>query len=779
LTAASVLALGLGIGATTTMFGIVRGGTRSLPLVAGADEIVAVMATVAGTGGDALLVQADYRQLKESLTQFDGLGAFRMESVNAGSDSGPAERLEAASVTTNTFDLLGVAPERGRAFGLVDGLSGAPPVMLISHELWRSRFNLDPAAVGSVVRIDGGPRTIVGVMPAGFGFPVRSKVWLPLEVDAVTPPTAASALQMFGRLAHGASLDRASREMAAAVGRLSPPFPQSPDARTASVVPFLEIETPREVLLGLRLLVGIVSLVLLVACANVANLLLARAAARSRDFAIRTALGGSRARLLIAQLTESALVAMLAAMLGIGLASVGLRFFASASANVLDAFWMDFRVDPVVAGFAGLLGFVAAAASGLIPALRATARGVIGVLANEAASTSGLRVGRLGRGLVAAQIALACGALVLTTTFVMAAASLRAVEIPFPVDRVLTAQLAAGGDVLQSNESRARLLANLRDRLMATPEISRAAFVSVFPGRGAGGWPVAFEDTAANAASGVPRTSMMAVTPEFFDLAAASARRGRLLTWQDDGRAPFVAVVNESFVARHSPTRDPLGRRLRLGTREFTIVGVVPDLLMQDIEETDGAGFYVSMLQYPPFAIRVLAETAGPALDAAPALRQAVAAVDRDLPVIEVATLREAIFADKRILDALATLFLVFGAGAIFLAGLSLHAVLSFVIAQRRRELGIRLALGASARDMAGLILRRGGMEVAWGLGLGLLAAFGLSRAIAATLERAPEAGPAALAAIAGVVAVGAALAAWRPLSRILRLDPVAALRQD
>jgi putative ABC transport system permease protein len=602
-------------------------------------------------------------------------------------------------------------------------------------------------------------------------------VWLP----AATPVTAAGVTpsgdvwQIVGRLESPATHDTAAAEVTAALRRLDAASPAA-TPRVVRVVPFIELETPREVQQGLQLLVVIVSLVLLVACANVANLLLARAASRSRDVAIRTALGASRARLLVQHLSESTLLAGCATLLGVAAATAGLRFFRAESAAVLEAFWMDFRVDPLVATFAGMLGFAAAFASGLVPAVRASRAGVSGLIGSENRTGTSLRMGRLGRGLVAVQVALACGALILTTTFVGAAGALRSVTIPFPADRVLTAQLSIPSDVLDDPQRRTEQLVQLRDRLDATPAIRRTAFVSVLPGRGAGGWPVRFVDAPGDDPRPA-RTAMIAVTPELFAIANAGAVRGRLLTWQDDHRASPVAVVNESFAARHSPGREVIGRGLRVGQRSFEIVGVVPDLLMQDVEDTDGSGFYLSMLQARPFAVRVMAETHGAAIEAAEAFRSSVADVDRDIPVLEVAPLRDAILSDKKILEAMAALFLVFGLGAVFLATVSLHAVLSFAVTRRSREFGIRSALGATARDLAALLMRRGGLEVAWGLAIGLMLAFALSRALSATLERVPAAGPGAFVAIGFIVAASALAAMWRPFRRIARLNSATLLR--
>jgi predicted permease len=775
LVVSSVLALGLGIGATTTMFGIVRGGTRGLP-VPDPGQIVFVSPGPAANAVEGFVTAAEWSRLRTSLATME-VAAFQMASVNLGRDGDqPAERVAAATVTPDAFALLRVGPALGRTLIGADARPGAPPVAVIADDLWRRRYRADRAILGAIVRVNGTPRAIVGVMPPRFGFPVNAKVWLPAaERTGAGVASPEDRFQIVGRLRPPAAHDTASNDVTAALRRLDAGS-RAAAPRSVRVVPFIEFETPREVQLGLRLLVVIVSLVLLVACANVANLLLARAAARTRDVAIRTALGASRARLIVQHLCESALLAGCATLLGVAASSAGLRFFRAESAAVLEAFWMDFRVDPLIVAFAGALGFAAAFASGLVPAIRASRAGVGGLLVSENRAGTSLRLGRLGRGLVAVQVALACGALTLTTTFVGAAGALRSVAIPFPADRVLTAQLSLPAEELDDARRRMDRLVELRDRLEAAPAIRRAAFVSVLPGRGAGGWPVRFADGPGDD----PRpatTAMIAITPELFAIAGARAVRGRLLSWQDDHRAGPAAVVNESFAARHSPGREVLGRSLRVGQRVFEIVGVVPDLLMQDVEDADGAGFYLSMLQARPFAVRVMAETEGPAIAAADGLRAGVADVDRDIPVLEVAPLRDAIFSDKKILDALAALFLVFGLGAVFLATLSLHAVLSFAVTRRSREFGIRSALGASARDLAMLLARRGGLEVAWGLAIGLALAVGVSRIIAATLERAPAAGPGAFVTIGIIVATGAVLAMWRPFRRIARLNCASLLR--
>ncbi len=713
----------------------------------------------------------------QALTSFEALGAFQTASVNISRDSAQPERLEAAFVTSNTFTLLQIGAARGRVFAAADLQPGAPDVAVISYSLWRGRFGGDDAIVGRTIRLDGRPRTVIGVMPPRFGFPINTRVWLPLDPSPAGSTGPGDDLRVFGRLRRGVSADAARRELQTTIGGLAASNPEIYHDRRAQVLPFTEMETPADIRRTLELLVALVSLVLLVACANVANLLLARAAARSRETAIQVALGASRARLVSERLVEAVVLAAVAGVAGLLLAHAGLKFFAAASSGVLDAFWVDFRVDPTVVAFATLIGLAAAVAAGLVPALRASAAGIGALMKDQSTSIAGLRIGRLGRWLVVAQLALACGLLGVTATFTRASAALRAVDIPFPARQILTAQLSVRQSVLDSVSERNTLVRRLHETLAASPDVTASALVSVLPGRGAGHWTIALPDSAT--AGDHPLAGVTMVTPEFFDLAEAGAVRGRLFTWQDDDRAAPVTVVNQSFARRFFADGDPLGRRVRLGTRDLTIVGVVRDLLMQDVEDLDGTGLYVPLLQARPYAVRVMARTVGAPRDSVGALRRAVAEVDPDLPILEAATLYDAIYADKGVLDAVAVLFLCFGLGAVFLALIGLYAVLSFVVTQRTREFGVRMALGATRGDIVRLVLRRGSVELAWGLTIGMLIAFGLSKVLAASMERLPPGGPSVFVAILLTVSIGASLAMWWPMRRAAGLAPADALRVD
>ena len=396
----AVAALAMGIGFVTTMFSIVRGGTRTLPF-ADPEQLVVLTRTVPRFGYDLDPGLFDFLTWSRQQKSFTALAAFQELSVNLSGDRQRPERRSAARVTPGTFDLLRVRAAQGRPLLEDDAQPGAPAVVILGHDLWRARFDGDSGILGHIIRLDGVPHTVVGVMPPRFGFPVRSSLWLPLVIDGEPLPTGQSTgLRVFGRMREGVTLGQARAEMAtlaAAIGRDHPATHQNLSARA---LPFVELEMAPNTAAILYLMLGIVSFVLLIACANVANLLLARAAMRSRETAVRTALGASRARIVIQHVFESLGLAAAGGLLGLGIASVAVRYFGATTAGIIDAFWIDFRVDWAVMLFATAMVGVAAVAAGLIPGLRASGGDVAEVLKDASGGVTGLRLGRLARGLV-------------------------------------------------------------------------------------------------------------------------------------------------------------------------------------------------------------------------------------------------------------------------------------------------------------------------------------------------------------------------------------------
>jgi predicted permease len=778
----ATLTLALGIGATTTLFSIVRGATSPLPF-ADSHDLVA-LAQRDRSGVELPARDFDYLAWSEQQTSLDPLAAFRSADVNIADADLPPERRSAAALTPATFELLGVDAARGRLFDESDLEVGAPSVVLISEDLWLSRYDGAPDVLGSVIRIDGEPHTVVGVMPSGFGFPVNEQLWTPLRIDPAAQPDLGSSLTVFGRLRDGRTLDQARTEFEGASLRLAQTYPGSHQGRGIRVIPFVDVEMDPEAVPVLYLMLLAVSFVLAIACANVANLLLARAVTRTRDVAIRTALGASRRRLIRQQLIESLAIAAIGGVGGVLIAHVGVRFFDVATANIIEAFWIDFHIDGAVLVFATLLVGLAAVAAGLLPALRSSTTPPA-VLLKDAGAASGLRIGRLGKSLVIGELALVCGFLAVSGTFVKTAIGLRAIEMPFDGRSIFTGSLSFGGEGTGAEEQQ-RVLRELVTTLEAAPGIENAALVSTLPGRGAGNSVFTLDGSEGQGQS----TGLVRVTPGFLATLGARVTRGRDFAWTDDGGAARVALVNQSWVSRFSPDRDPIGRQLSFPLPQapgqpprtapsVTIVGIVPDLQMQNPGEAQGDGVYVPILQSAPFSVRMLARGSADPLSLLPVVRERVQAIHADLPLFEVATLHDAIYADASVLDAFGVLFAAFGGGALFLALIGVYGVVAFGVSQRTREYGVRIALGARREDVLQLVLRQGGRPVVIGVTIGLVLALTLGRLLAAMIEVVEPADFAVTVGVIGVLGLTAVTALLVPARRAAAIEPLQALRQD
>lgn len=762
LAATAVVALAMGIGFTTTMFSIVRGGTRNLPFDQ-SHELMAVTMTDPRRGRDDVWpFNFDYVEWTTQQRSFEGLGGYLSISVSLSGGEGRPERRPAARVTSNTFSLLGALPLLGRGFTTADAVPGAPSVAIMGFDLWRTRFAMDSGIVGRAVRLDGRPVTEIGVMAPKFGFPINSHVWLPLEITAAADSGARRQIQMFGRLKDGVTREMAAAETATLVARSGLDHPDTHEGKGARVFPFVETETPTDMVRALYLMVGAVSFVLLIACANVASLLLARAAGRSRETAIRAALGATRQRLVTLHLLEAVVLSGVGGVIGLGIAYLGVRFFGLMSASILEAFWVEFRVDGVVVLFAVALTTIAAMAAGRVPALKASAANVTDVLKDQSGGTTGLKAGKLARALVVGEVALATGFLITTVSFVKSALALR-----------------LRGAALEDPEQRARYVTDLAERLNAIPGAGTAAISTALPGRSAMTLTFAMDGVGYDRPEDMPTTDMVLVTPEYFEVLGSGVIRGRNLAWQDVSTAPGVAVVNESFARRFSPGQDPLGRRIHTRSAEWSIVGVVPDLLIQDIDSPAGDGVYLSLLQGRPYLLRVLVGPVANPLSLTPQVWDAVRAVDPDVPVYDIVTLREAIYKDSKILDAMAALFFAFGTGALFLTVIGLYGIVAFAVSRRTREIGIRVALGARPRDVAGLVLKQGAREVGLGTAIGLLIAFGLAKGLSSALDIIEPANPVIYVLVVSILLSAALIGLAVPVRRALRLNPARALGSE
>ena len=774
-TLSSVVTLALGIGFTTTMFGIVHGATRSLPFERPEDLQAVEKAPDGPADAAGLSIRtSDLETWSAAGRSIHGLAGYQQDRVNLSGDTREPERVPATYVTPNAFSLLGVGPQVGRTLLPGGNAPGAPAVVVISDRLWTTRFDRDPGITSRTLRLNGVPHAIVGVMPPRFGFPVNSSVWLPLAVPPDASPGSGPRISVFARLRAGAKAGDAETELTLLTRGQFASHGSTASSRV-HLFPFTEIETPRDVIRALYVMVVAVSFVLLIACSNVANLLLARAAVRRRDLAVRMALGASGRHIVSAQLVEALMLSGVASVLGLGLAMAGTRLFAVNTANIIEAFWVDIRVDPIVVAFASLLAILASVVAGVAPALRAAGTNLSDTLAGTGRSS--LRLGRVARNLVAVQVTLAGGLLALTVILAQSSVQLRAVAWPFDPHAILSAELGMTGDTLDDPAARSRTVDEIAAAVRSVPGIEAAALVSVLPGRGGGNWTFTLDAPSERAYDGA--TAVAGVTPSFLEVLGARMTRGRALAASDDAGAPAVAVVNQSFASRYSPGRDAIGRRIFLGTRSLRIVGVVPDLMAGDIQDLSQDGVYVPIAQFRPFSVRLIARGSAPPRALFADVRSAIRRVDPDLPVTELLTLYDAAFEDKSVLDVLSLLFLVFGAVALALTAVGLYSVLSFGVAARTREIGIRVALGATRRHVVGLVARQGSTQVAIGLAGAMALAIAMSRAFASAVERLHPVSVSLVLTIVGALALISVLSLVMPARRAGRIEVARSLRAE
>ncbi len=787
----AVFALAFGIGLPAVMFSIVYGGMwRGLPYGNG-DRLLSVGWVDPELDAEVRSVpQHDYLDWVAQQTSFEQLAGYYEGTVNVRWEDEP-ERFDGAFVTANFFSALGIEPQVGRVFREEEDDFGSPATVVLSHDIWMDRFDGDRGVVGRVVGVNGERAEIIGVMPEGFRFPTTQRVWVPLRIDALGAQRGSGVdLFVLGPLREGVSQDAAMLELSGIMARLAAEYPETNERMlTPAIQRVQERFVGPEGKAMLYTMMATVSLVLLIACANVANLLLARAAARTREVGIRTAIGASRARVIRQMLLEALAISVVAAVFGVGIAWLGVSSFARAIVAADPPTWMSFEVDAPILAFIALGAVVSALVAGGIPALKASGADVSSVLKDESRGSSSLRIGRLSRVLVIGQIAMSLGLLVSAGLMTKSIATLRTYDYPFETDAVFTARLGLFPSDFPDTLSRRAFYRELETRLRAIPEARFTVLANVLPGIASGGEFVTVE-AASYAGSAedtdYPRAESGIVGPGYFATVGVEILRGRDFDAQDiDGGEP-VAIVNQSFVDRHFAGEAPLGRRLRAGgagsTRPWrTIVGVVPDLHMQGMEDTraDQSGYYIPIEQGDAQFMSILARGPAQPMALTEAVRDAVMSVHADTPLYFVQTLQSRIDETTWIFNVFGSLFLAFVGVALFLASIGLYGVMAFTVARRTPEVGIRLALGATRGQVLSLVMRQGLGQVLLGLVLGSGLAILASRGLALVLFEVSPYDPFVFVGIALVLAGTGALATLIPARRASKADPAIALRYD
>ncbi|MDH3424029.1 MAG: ABC transporter permease, partial [Gemmatimonadota bacterium] len=645
----AVIALALGIGLTTVMFSIVYGALhRGLPFE-GAERIMHLERSNPTEGIQSMGVPIhDYRDWRERQHSFEHLAAFYEGTVNIrGTER--AERFEGAFMTANSFDALGVQPVLGRAFTPDEETVGAPQVVLLGYRVWQERYGGTPDVLGRTVTVNGEVGEIIGVMPENFEFPVLQEVWVPLRLDHVALARSTGQwLSVFGKLVEGVSLDAAMTEFAGITELLGREFPETNEGVAAVIKPYTDEFIGQEERGVLYTMLFTVVLVLVIACANVANLLLARAAGRTRDLAIRSAMGADRRRVIMQMLSEAFVLAAVGAVLGTAIAYVGITLFDRAVSVTDPPFWLDFRLDGPILAFVAAIATVAALVAGFVPALKASGANFNDVLKDESRGSSGMQIGRLSRALVIGEIGMSMGLLFASGLMVKGVVTLSTEEYAIPTEGIFTARVGVFEQRFPDPESRYRFWEDIERRVMALPGVRAASLTSALPLTGVWQTRFAMDGESYDADRDLPDARYAMVTPGFRETFDVDVLQGRWIERTDGMDAPEVAVVNERFVERYVPDGQPLGKRVRLGGLESSqpwreIVGVVPNHRMEGVGNTDtgvldAPGIYIPLAQYDLQFLSIAARVDRDPLELSMAVRDAVGSADPDTPIYFVQT---------------------------------------------------------------------------------------------------------------------------------------------
>ena len=785
-TAIAIVAFGLGIGLCATMFSIMYGIYGRGIGVPEADRLVVLSHANPTRDIDRIQVpQHDLYDWREEQRSFDGLGGFDMGTMNL-SDGGDPERFEGAWVTANAFDLLQVQPVLGRAFREGDDGPGAPLTVLVAHDVWETRYDSDPDVVGRTVKVNGEQGTIIGVMPAGFFFPTTERIWAPRrdvrgEVQRGEGPT----LQIFGRLRDGITEDQAQLDMSLIAQRLAAAYPESNEGVGVTFNTFVDLSIGPEAFPVLVAMQIATIFVLLIACANVANLLLARATLRTKEAAIRTAVGASRLRVALPFLSEAGLMALAGAALGVGIAYFSVDIVERITAGVGRPPFMILALDLPILGFVVAIALLTALVSGAAPAFQVSRADANAILKDQGRGSSSFRANKLSKVLVISEIALSCVLLVGAGLMTKSITNLRTHDFAFATDDIFTARIGIFEEDFPTNDDRQAFYRDLRESLANLPRVRTVALTDAVPGSRAVGSRFGIEGESYLTDQDYPIARRAVATPGLFDAFDVEISQGRDFNVGDAADALSVVIVNQGFAEHFFAGDNPIGRRMRMGTsqslREWrTIVGVVPNLRMEGFQSStdDPSGFYLPLAQADRNFMSIAIEVAsGDPLTLAPAVREAVRAIHPDTPIYRVWDMPEVLRQQTWFYDLFGGLFIAFGVAALFLASVGLYGVIAFSVSRRVQEMGIRMALGADAGRVIRLVVREGTIQIVVGLVIGLGLALATSSVLATMSFGVEPRDPVVFGMIIGVIVLVGLVASYIPARRATRTEPVEALR--
>ena len=781
-----VLTIALGVGLNTAMFSLIR-AVLLKPLAYGDPDSLVELTTGA--------TPIRYDAARAGAKSYTALGAYGGEESFAFSGDGIPEVLKGARVSANFLDILEVRPILGRSFFPAEDQEGAPAVAMIGTRLWQRRFGGSPAVVGRVIILSGVATTIVGVLPAGFQFPREgADVWVPRPadwsaIDAVSKPIS-PILTMFGRLRPGVTIEQARAELKVLQRAYAATHPAMLDAERPTPP---DVKKLKDVLVEgsaakLWMLFGAVGLVLLIACANVASLLLARATAREKEFAVRAAIGGGRSQIVRLLLTESLLLAFAGGGLGVLLAETSIRLIRSSTALNLPRMG-DISIDGSVLLYAMLVSVLTGLLFGLAPAAAAARPDLAQVLRGSGESAAS-GVGRRGWFTMKPRSALVVGQVALSTVLLIGAALLiqslsrvYRVDPGFEIQHMLTMDLELPPARYDSDVKRSAFYKQLVDSLNTLPGVENSAITRSLPMTGWAGIPLAVSGRPEIKLNKRPIAILEEVSPGYFATLKIRLMRGRLFTDRDDANAPPVAIISEASARllwpQYPKGEDPLGEYVLIGghSKPTQVVGIVSDIRESGLDAEIRPGIYRAAWQRPPEAAMVAVRTAGDPMALANAVRNRVLALDRDQPVSNVASMASVVDDSEGELRAMMRLLAAFAAVASLISVVGMYGVIAYSVAQRTKEMGIRRALGAQRRDILQLITGQGLRLGVAGVTLGLGGAYALTRLLGMLLFGVSARDPFTFAGIAILFVAVALAASYLPALNAAKVDPMESLR--
>jgi predicted permease len=713
------------------------------------------------------------------------------------SDEGRApERFQGPYISANAFTLIGQQPLIGRGFLSEDDRPGAAAVVILGNGVWKNRYGSDPSVLGRNIKVNEIPATVIGVMPEGFKFPTGADLWMPLvQMPQLTEQKrdARNNLDVFGRLGAGVTIAQAQAEMNTVAGKLAHDYPDTNKDISARVMTFNERVNGGPIKLIFLSLMGAVGFVLLIACANVANLLLARSASRAREMGVRISLGASRWRIVRQLLVESVLLSIISGLLGLALASVGVRLFDAATQDVGKPYWIQFTMDGQVFAFFAAVCLATGIVFGLAPALHVSKTDLNEVLKEGGRSgSSGIRARRWTGALIVAELALTLVLLAGAGLMMRSFLNLYRLDVGVDTSQLLIMRLNLPNQKYPTPEQRRIFYDRLDQRLAGLGGVQAATITTNMPL--GGGFPrlLSMDGKERPAGEQPPTVTQVTIGPRYFETIGIKVLRGRAFDELDGTAGHESVIVNQRFATMHFGAEDPIGRRIKLvvdGPQSpgapppvwTTVVGIAPTVRqrMQPGDDVPDPVAYIPLRAHAPSFMMLLIRAQRDAASLTSLAREEVRAIDPDLPLFGILTMDQQLAQQRWPFRVFGTMFAIFAFIALALSAVGLYAVTAYSVAQRTQEIGVRMALGAQAAQVMWLILRRSLVQMVIGLTLGIAGAIGVGKLLSSVLFQTGARDPVLMLGIISLLIVVSTSACLWPARRATRLDPVNALRND